>query len=383
MRNVLVIAAENSAENYGAQVIDEFKKHNSDINFFGIGGERFLERGVDVSIHNRELSVVGLIEVVSSILKLKKIMGRLFREALQRNTAAVLLIDYPDFNLRMAKKCKKAGIPVYYYISPTVWAWRYSRVDLIKKYVDRLFIIFPFEIEVYEKEKIPFTYTGHPLLPLIKIDETREDSRKKWGVKKPGLLVTLMPGSRKSEVAFLLPEMLKAAALLKKDFKITFFLLLANNIERDLVSGFLDDGAVDVEVIEQKHGYNLINASDLVITTCGTSNLEIAMIGVPFMAVYRLNKLSYFLGKRFVEIDMYSIVNILARQRVITELIQRDFTAENIVKEAKRILQDETVRGEMLNQFARLRTMLSQEKNPAAIIYEKISADLEARSTAK
>lgn len=376
MKNVLIIAAENSAENYGAQVIDEFKKRSSKINFFGLGGDRFIERGVDVLVHSKELAVLGLIEVVSSILKLKRCMDMLVKEAIKRKAAAVFLIDYPDFNLRIAKKFKKAGIPVYYYISPTVWAWRYSRVKLIRKYIDHLFIIFPFEIGIYEKEKIPFTYTGHPLVPMIKVDQNREDFRKEREVEDNGILLTLMPGSRKAEVDFLLPEMLKAVESLKEEFSINVFLLLADNIERDHVTGYLKDSPVDVRLVEQKQGHNLINASDAIITTCGTSNLEIAIIGVPFVAVYRLNKLSYFLGKGFVKIDKYSIVNILAQEEVITELIQENYKAANIVQEVKRILWEKSVRDEMLSQFARIGDMLLQEKNPAEIIYEKIAADL-------
>lgn len=376
MKNVLIIAAENSAENYGAQVIDEFKKNNAGVKFFGLGGDRFVERGVDVLIHSRELAVLGLIEVVSSILKLKRYMKILYNEAIKRDAAAVFLIDYPDFNLRIAKKFKKAGIPVYYYISPTVWAWRYSRVNLIKKYVDHIFIIFPFEIEIYEKEKIPFTYTGHPLVPMIKVDKNKEDFRKEWGIAAGELLVTLLPGSRKAEVEFLLPGMLKAVELLKEDYSIHVSLLLASNIEREFAAGFLQGSPVDVRMVEQKEGHNLINASDIIITTCGTSNLEIAIIGVPFVAVYRLNKLSYFLGKGFVKIDNYSIVNILAEKRVITELIQRDYKAGNIVKEVKKILQDKNTREEMSSQFTKIRQMLLQDKNPPEIIYKKIAADL-------
>ncbi|MCK4764067.1 MAG: lipid-A-disaccharide synthase [Candidatus Aminicenantes bacterium] len=376
MPNVLVIAAENSAENYGAQVIDEFKKHNSGINFFGVGGDKFVERGVDVLVHNRELAVIGIIEVISSLLKLKRIMKLLLRAAVEREAAAVLLIDYPDFNLRIAKKFKKLGIPVYYYISPTVWAWRYSRVKLIKKYVDHIFIIFPFEVEIFEKEKIPFTYTGHPLVPMIKVDEERGAFREKLGLEESEILLTLLPGSRGTEVVFLLAEMLKAVELLAREFKIKVFLLLADNIERELVTGILEGSSQQVVIIEQRQGHNLINASDVVVTTCGTSNLEIAVIGTPFVAVYRLSKLSYFLGKRFVKIDRYSIVNILAQKEVIAELIQEDYSAGNIVKEVRRILQDGDFRREMLVEFDRIREKVTRGQDPPRIIFDKISQDL-------
>lgn len=381
MKNILIIAAENSAENYGAQIIDEFQKNNAPVHFFGVGGDKFLARSVDVIIHNKKLAVVGIIEVISSLAKLKLNMTTLVKTALKRKTDAVILIDYPDFNIRIAKKFKRAGIPVYYYISPTVWAWRYSRVKLLKKYVSHMFIIFPFEIPIFEKEGIPFTYTGHPLLPMIKVNEPRENSRIRMGIAKneknePGIMVTLLPGSRRSEVHFLLPEMLKAMELLKKEFNITLFLLKAVGIEQESITGFLKNSPLDMTVIPQEQGYDLIHASDIVLTTCGTSNLEIAILGTPFVAVYRVNRLSYLLGKRFLKIDLYSIVNILAQKEVIKELIQHDFTAENIVKEMRHILTNQAVRETMLVEFARIREMLAQDKNAPEIIYKKISGDI-------
>lgn len=377
MSNIFIIAAENSAENYGSQVIDEFKKRNPETNFFGVGGEKFTERGVDLIIHNREFAIVGLIEVISSILKLKKYMKLIVNETIKRNTDAVLLIDYPDFNLRLAKKFKNLNIPVYYYISPTVWAWRYSRVKLIKKYIDHLFIIFPFEIDIFKKEKIPFTYTGHPLISSIKITEKKETFKKKLRVENNELIISLLPGSRKSEVVFLLPEMLKAIKLIKKLLKIKIFIQKADSIEKDLLLDHLKKTKSEyIQIIDQKQGYNLINASDIVITTCGTSNLEIAMIGVPFIAVYRVNKLSYFLGKRFVKINLYSIVNILAQKRIIPELIQRDFKAKNIVAETLKLLGNKRLRNETLHQFKNVKNKIEQDKNSSEIIYKKIYKDL-------
>jgi lipid-A-disaccharide synthase len=376
MKQILIVAAENSAENYASRVVEQFKKNNSPVHFFGLGGDQMSQRGVEIIIHNKELAVVGIIEVVSSLLKLKRCMKTLLDQAVQRKVDAVFLVDYPDFNLLMARKCKKAGLRVYYYISPTVWAWRYSRVKLIKKYVDRIFIIFPFEIAIYEKEGIPYTYTGHPLLPGIKVGRNKEEFRQSREVPEEALLVTLLPGSRRSEVHFLLPRMLKAMEELSREFNLHLFLLKANSIDRELVLPYLSESPLRVSLIDQGEGYDLINASDLVLTTCGTSNLEIAMLGIPFAAVYRVNKLSYLLGKRFVKIHLYSIVNILAGREVIRELIQRDFTEKNMVAEMRRILTRPEVREEMTAQFHRLRTMLTQEHNPSEIIYEKIVEDL-------
>jgi lipid-A-disaccharide synthase len=378
MKNILIIAAENSAENYGAQVVAEFQKRDANVHFFGVGGDKLKEIGVELIIHNKELAVVGIIEVVSSIFKLKRCMNLLYKTAIQRKAAAVLLIDYPDFNLRIARKFKKAGIKVYYYISPTVWAWRYSRVDTIKKVVDHLFIIFPFEIPIYKHEEIPFTYTGHPLLPDIKVNQKKADFRKTHGIGQDQLLVSLLPGSRRSEIHFLLPVMLAAMEQLNKEFNIKIQLLKANSIEKELLDTYLEPSQLEIGTINQQEGYDLINASDIVLTTCGTSNLEIAVLGTPFTAVYRVNKLSYFLGKRFVKIKLYSIVNILAGHEVIRELIQHNFTPENVVAELRRILSQPEVRDQMQHRFEKIRTLLTQDQYPPAIIYDKISSDLAA-----
>lgn len=382
MKNILIVAAENSAENYGAQIVEEFNNQNAPVRFFGIGGDRMAEKGVELVIHNKELSVVGIIEVISSLFKIKRCMNLIFKTAVERCADAVLLIDYPDFNLRMAKRFKNAGIPVYYYISPTVWAWRYNRVKTIRKYVDHLFIIFPFEIPIYHLEGIPFTYTGHPLLPLIKVKKGKKQFREQYGVTNDQVMITLLPGSRKSEIHFLLPYMLEAMKRLKKEFNPRIFLLKADNIDQSLPEHFIDSSNLqnEVTIISQTDGYDLIAASDAVLTTCGTSNLEIAVLGVPFAAVYQVNKLSYRLGKRFVKIDRYSIVNILAGEEVIKELIQHNFTVDNITAEMRRLLLEPGVRSQMLARFAKIRKDLEQEQHPPRIIYDKIMANFKSVS---
>jgi lipid-A-disaccharide synthase len=377
MRNLLIIAAENSAETYGAQVVEEFQRQGKDVHFFGVGGDTFLRQGVELICHNRELAVVGIIEVLAHLFKLKKIMKQLLETAKRKKAEAAILIDYPDFNLRLAKKLKRAGIPVYYYISPTVWAWRYSRVNLIRKFTDHLFIIFPFEIAIYTREKIPFTYTGHPLIPLIKSDETKEETKRRLAVAADEKIISLLPGSRKSEISFLLPRMVLAMNRLAKTNNIKVFIIKANTIAREQISSYLHHAEFPVEVLDQSEGYNLINASEAALTTCGTSNLEIALLGVPFLAVYQVNRLSYLLGKRFVKISLYSIVNILAEAQVIPELIQNNYTADNIQREMEILLNDPQTRRKMKEQFAAIGKKLVQDQNPAEMIQQKICADLE------
>ncbi len=379
MKKILIIAAENSAEKYAGQVVECFNTSNSKVQFFGVGGDSLQKKGVNILIHSTKLAIVGIIEVISSIWKIKKYMKFLHQYTIREKADAAFLIDFPDFNLRLAKKLHRSNIPVYFYISPTIWAWRYKRIKLIKKYIKHIFIIFPFEIDIFQKEKISFTYTGHPLLPSIKTKLNKEEVRKKYHLGQNQYLISLLPGSRKSEIEFLLPTLLKAAENLKSSFKIKFLLLKADSIKTEFINRYLKEYS-GIDQVDQQDGHDIINASDAVITTCGTSNLETALLNTPFVAVYKVNKLSYLLGKGFLKISLYSIVNILAEKQVVRELIQKDFTAKNIVNEIKNILNNPDYREKMLNDFKMIKTYLQQDKNPPELIFQKITSDLGIKS---
>ncbi len=376
MKNILIIAAENSAENYGSKILDRFRKSDHKVSFFGIGGDDFKKKGVELIVHNRELSIIGIVEILSSIMKLRKIMKNLLKSAIRKKTACAILIDYPDFNLRLAKKLKKAGIPVYYYISPTVWAWRYSRVNIIRKYVDHIFIIFPFEQKIYEEEKIPFTYTGHPLISSMVIKTGKNEFRKKHKIRDDDKVLSLLPGSRVSEVESLLPEMLKTVKLLRSRIDLKVFILKAENINPGLFEKIIERSGEKVDIINQNDRYDLFNASDTALASCGTSNLELAIYSLPFVAVYRVNKLSYLLGKRFLKISLYSIVNILLKKNVVEEYIQNRFTAHNCAKAVNSLLKDPGKSKDQISEFQDLKKMLSLESPPSTIIFNKIISDI-------
>jgi lipid-A-disaccharide synthase len=373
VKNILLVAAENSAETYAVQVVRECAARGGAFHFWGIGGDRLAASGFENVVHNRSLSVVGIVEVVAHLWRIRGIMQRVLRLALERKTDAALLIDYPDFNLRLARRLRRAGIPVYYYISPTVWAWRYGRVAQIRRWVSRLFVIFPFEVPIYEKEKVTFTYTGHPLLAEVRVSESREEFRRRHGVGAGDILLALLPGSREAEVAMLLPEIMGAVRRLRKEYPLKVFLQKAQNIS----PASLAATDTDVRILEQEQGFNLLNAADAVITTCGTSNLEAALLGVPFVAIYRIHRLTYLLGRRFVKIGLYSIVNILAGHEVATELIQKECRSERIYKETKKILEDPRLREAMRSEFRRIKASLQQQEKSAAIICRQMKTELE------
>ncbi len=371
MKKILIIAAENSAETYGIDVIKEFKKNNKNVEFFGIGGDKFKEMGVGLIAHRNELSIVGIVEVITHLLKLYKIKNNIIKKVKTEDICCAILIDFPDFNLRLAKELKKLNIPIYYYISPTIWAWRYNRVKIIKKYIKHLFIIFPFEIDIFKKEKVNFTYVGHPLLRKIKPSLSKEEFREKINVNKNDFLITLLPGSRISEVKTLLPIMIKSLRLLKKDMNFKTVLLKADNIDKNLINEVIRD--FEIKIIDQKDNYNLINSSDFIITTCGTSNLESAILNVPFVATYKVNPLTYYLGKPFLRISTYSIVNILLGKKVIPELIQNKLTPENIYKHTKRLITNKNEYNEIKSEFKKLNKILKTDFLPHEIIFKTIN----------
>ena len=372
MKNILLVAAENSAETYAVQLVRECSAHGGKFHFWGIGGDRLAACGFENLVHNRSLSVVGIVEVVAHLWRIRGVMKRVLRQARERRADAALLIDYPDFNLRLARRLRRAGIPVYYYISPTVWAWRYGRVAQIRRWVSRLFVIFPFEVPIYEKEKVTFTYTGHPLLAEVRVDEPREEFRRRHGVGANDVLLALLPGSREAEVAMLLPEIMGAVRRLEKEFPLKVFLLKAQNISPSSLAA----AGAGMRILDQERGFDLLNAADAVITTCGTANLEAALLGAPFVVVYRIHGLTYLLGRRFVKIGLYSIVNILAGRRVAPELIQKECRADRIYEETRKILSDAALRQSMRAEFLRIKESLHQEERPAAIICRRLSADL-------
>jgi len=372
MKNILIIAAENSAENYGSKIIEKFGQSDHKISFFGAGGDELRERGVELIVHNSELSIVGIVEVLSSILRLKKIMDKIIDSCKKKKADGAILIDYPDFNLRLAKKLRKAGIPVYYYISPTIWAWRYSRIRIIRKYVDHMFIIFPFEQEIYNREKIPFTYTGHPLIPSILIEKNKALFRKESKIRDGEKVLSLLPGSRLSEIESLLPEMLNAIKILRSEIKLRVIILKADNINNDIFERIIDSSGIEVDIINQKNRYDLFNASDAALASCGTSNLELAICGLPFVAVYKVNKLSYLLGRGFLKISLYSIVNILLKKKVVSEFIQDDFTAKNCAEAVAILLKNNKEADSQKREFQGLKTMLSLKSSPSEIIFDKL-----------
>lgn len=356
----LIVAGEKSGENYGADVVRRFRETYPEARFFGIGGTNMAEAGVDIVRPMSELAVVGLAEVISKLPRIRRVFNGIRAEVVARKPAAALLIDSPDFNLRLAKRLKKLGVPVLYYISPTVWAWRRGRLKTIRAAVRKMCLIFPFEEAIYDEAGIPARFVGHPLLERVRTSFGREEFYKKYGLDPARKLVVLLPGSRKSEIGFHMPVLAAAMGQIRDHVACQFVLVQAQDIEPGLLEAALPDGAPGLRILRED-AYEAMAAADLAISACGTANLEAALLGTPLVAFYRVSPLTYAAGRRFVRIGDYSIVNILAGARIVPELIQRDFTPEAVAREAVRLLDSDAARAEQRARFREIRESLGQE----------------------
>ncbi len=382
MNSILIIAGENSGEKYGADLVHQFKKLHPSLSFFGIGGKHMEREGVNLLFPVEELAVVGVFEIISHLPRIKKIFNKIKREIKRQKPSAAVLIDSPDFNLRLAKKLKKLSIPVLYYISPTVWVWRKGRLKTIKKTVDEMMLIFPFEEKIYGDYGIPAVYVGHPLKERVKTSLTKNEFLEKYGLSSQKKLISLLPGSRRSELKYHLPVLAEALERIKNECDTQFVLLLAENLEKNFLLSLIPPSLKGLKILDEDH-YEAIASSDLVLSACGTANLEVALLETPLISFYRISPLTYFLGHRLATIKNFSIVNILAGERIIPELIQRDFTPQNILEETKKIFDSEDIRSEMIAGFRKIKNLLGDKTAPQNAAQELGKLIKQKQGTAK
>ena len=371
MSSILIVAGENSGEKHGANLVRQFRRLHPSFTFYGIGGKNMAEQDVSLLYSVEDLAVVGIFEVIIHLPRIRKIFHHIKKETTKQQPIAAVLIDSPDFNLRLAKHLKKSSIPVLYYISPTVWAWRTKRLKSIKKTVNKMLLIFPFEKKTYAECGIPATYVGHPLKETVKISMTKEEFFHKYRLDPEKILVAILPGSRKSEIKFHMPVLTQVIRKLGKEWNAQFILLLAENLMETYVSSFLSEPSPSVQILSQDR-YEAMAYSDIVLSSCGTANLEAALLGTPIVAFYRISPLTYYAGIKLMKIKNFSIVNILAGKKIIPELIQRNFTAANLLDETRKILGSERVRSAIKAEYEKIRLLLG--KNIAS---DKAARELE------
>src|SRR5579872_5713073 len=329
------------------------------LRFFGVGGDRMRTAGCETVIDTKDLAVVGITEILSRLPQILGLYRRLIREADRRKPDLAIVIDSPAFNWRVARQMKRRGIPTVYYVAPQFWAWRQGRVRLLRDYIDKALVIFPFEEKFYRERGVDATFVGHPLAELPCPTIERNDYAAQFHLDPAKLWITLMPGSRIKEVRMNLPTILESAALLGTPYE--FLLPVAPTLDRDFLRGLIGSHKITL-VPEALHALWHSRAG---IIASGTATVEAAMMNTPFVMVYRVSPLTYLLGRSRVKVPHFAMVNLIAEEEVVPELVQKDFTATNVVARLREILIDGPARDRMLEGLARVKTRLRGRESGA------------------
>jgi lipid-A-disaccharide synthase len=359
-RRIMIVAGEASGDIYGADLVSAALKLAPDLHFFGIGGTRMREEGVETLVDSGEMAVVGLVEVIKHFDVISSAFRKLKQIVLNDSPDLLILIDYPGFNLRLAKVAKKAGVKVLYYISPQIWAWRQGRVKKIARLVDHMAVILPFEAPFYQQAGVPVTFVGHPMLDLVDVTYDRPAAATSFDLDPARKTVGLFPGSRRNEIERLLPVIIAAAGKLKERFPdIQFILPLASTLHEEDIVPLLAAANLDVTITRERI-HDMIRACDAVISVSGTVTLEIALVGTPMVIIYKLSPLTYQLAKRLVKVDNIGLCNIVAGETVVKELIQDHANSEEISAEVGKLLTEHTYHSAIVDKLGNVRAKLGR-----------------------
>ena len=357
---ILVVAGEASGDAHAAELVAALKAHRPDLTFFGMGGSRLAAQGVELLYGAHEVNVMGITEVLPKIPRILQVMGGLARAAAERRPVCAILVDIPDFNLRLAARLKKLGIPVAYYVSPMIWAWRRGRVKTIAKLVDRMLCILPFEEDFYREAGVAARYVGSPVVEQMPSPASAATFRQKLGLPVETPTLALLPGSRMSEIRRILPSMVGAAKQLVAERPgLQVVVPVAPTIPREEIVSRFEGSGVQPVLVEGR-APEVVGASDAAIVASGTAALEAGLMQRPFVVVYRVSLVTYLVGRLMLKVAHVALVNLLAGRRVVPELLQGDMTPERIAGEIRRLWVPGTPREEMLQGLEEVRTRLGQ-----------------------
>jgi len=362
--SILVSAGEASGDYYAAQLVGELRRRWPDARFFGCAGPHLRAAGVDPVIRSEDLAVVGIVEVVAHLPRIWRRFRQLIRAAAEREPALAILTDSPDFHLRAARKLKRLGIPVVYLVAPQVWAWRKGRVKIMRRVVDRLLCIFPFEEAFFREQGVSVTYIGHPLANRCRPSLSRAEFFRKHNLPPDRPLITVLPGSRRSESLRHIPALVRAAGILARDRALSFVLPASPNCGADFFAQPL--AGSPIRAIEGD-AWDAMAHCDVALAASGTVTVEAALLGAPMVVFYRVTALSWAIGKLLVNIPYYSMVNLIAGKRVVPELMQGEMTGERIAAETARLLDNAAERCTMKEELARVAARLNPDGRADAI----------------
>lgn len=355
----MIIAGEASGDLHGAALIEELKSMKGDISICGIGGDNMIAAGMDNQFHIKDMAFLGFVEVIKHLPFIRKVQKTLLEKIAHENIKTIVLIDYPGFNLNFAKKLKKIGLKVVYYISPQIWAWGQGRVKKIKQIVDKMLVILPFEKDFYCKAEVDVEYVGHPLIERIAKTRflSRENLYQQLNLAQDKEILLLMPGSRMHEIKDLFPTLIESADELSKKYNLQIVVACSQNIDSKVFEKFSKN--FDFK-IATSNTYDLLNHSRFGIVKSGTSTLEAGLFSLPMIVVYSTSWLTYHIGKMLIKINNIALINIVAGEQIIDELIQDDVNRKNIVERCSKILNDSNLYSTIKEKLNKVKTKLGE-----------------------
>lgn len=356
IRRVLFIAGEASGDLHGAGVVRCLRDLRPQVEIFGLGGDRMQKEGMELILHMSDVAVMGFVEVARHLPTILAAERKLERLLDTHRPDVVVLIDYPGFNLRFARKAKQRNIPVLYYISPQVWAWHRNRVKKMKSLVDTIKVVFPFEVEIYRQEGIDVEFVGHPLVERIGTSMNREEFFARIGFDPSHPLVGLFPGSRRQEIERILPIMVGAAEELCRTTPLQVGLGVAPNLGRELFDRYIEPDS-PIHLVE--HGtYNLMGHADAAVVTSGTATLETGWFATPMVVVYKTSPITYLIGRMLVDVPYIGLVNFVAGKKIVPELVQNDLNVAQLIQVLQGLLTDRSISGAMKKDLTAIKETL-------------------------
>ncbi len=359
-KKILIIAGEASGDLHGANLVRAIRAKDATAAVYGVGSRNMQNAGVTMLADAAEISVVGATEVLTHIGAIYRVYAKIKRFLRDERPDLLITIDFPDFNILLAKAARKLRIPVLYYISPQVWAWRKGRVRTIARLVRAIMVVFPFEVDLYRGAGVDVRFVGHPLADIVFSIYTQKEAREQLGLASGKRTVALLPGSRRKEIERILPDMLRAARILVDRFPdLQFILPVAPTLEHGLIARYVDGCGLPVRVVDGRV-YDVLRAADAAIVTSGTATLETGLMAVPMVIVYRMSRLSYLIGRSIIRVKNIGLVNIVAGTTVAPELVQNDATPENIARALGDLLGDQERYEQRRKELLRVRELLGE-----------------------
>ncbi|MFO7819677.1 MAG: lipid-A-disaccharide synthase [Halanaerobacter sp.] len=354
MKQILVTAGEASGDMHAAKVIRRMQELNPELEFFGMGGKRMAEAGVDILYDPTEMGIIGFWESIKHLRLMYQILDKLKQAAEEREADAALLVDFSGFNMKMAKRTKELGIPTVNYFAPSAWVWGKWRAKKMADYGVKIASVFPMEYDVYQEVGADVEFVGHPLVDMVETELSRAEFYQKFNLAEERLMIGLLPGSRQQEIDSLLEPLLEAADLISEQYPKAYFLLpAAETIALSELRARVDNYESEVKVIDG-YSYEVMEASDLLLSTSGTATLEAASFQTPLVIVYQTSWLSYLLGQVLVKVSHVGLPNIIAEKEVVPELLQGEANSEHIAYEAVKILDSPLLQEEIKEELAQV-----------------------------